>query len=169
MHNQPMISNLVIGRIEKYQDAQHIICCFLKLDAIRENSSFSNHEQAQKEDNRENNWPHHDKATILFEPNWSLLTAPISQIYQSTKRRGYWKSSSPLRTLPKKRNANEYCDNHQDHGHHAENCQARKNFILKLINEGHLKEFIAQHQQTTQQQPRSQGQFSFVNNLCRIA
>lgn len=74
-----------------------------------------------------------------MEMDLPLLTASISQIYLSTKGYGYLKSPPPLKTLPEK-----------DHGHCSEDFQALKSFILKLINEGHLKEFIDQPQYTAQ-------------------
>lgn len=72
-----------------------------------------------------------------------------------------------MKTLSEKCNAMECCQYHQDHRHRTEDYHALKNLILKLIDEGHLKEVIAQHQQMVHQQPLGQGQFSFLDNLHR--
>lgn len=104
---------------------------------MQESSTSSSHKQTQREDD-------------LLELNLPLLIALISQIYHSTKVRGYWKSLSFLRTLPEKYNTIEYCDYHQDHGHHTEDFQKLKSFILKLIDKNHLKEFIVLQQHMAQ-------------------
>lgn len=140
-----MVSNLVVGCIEKYQAAKQIISRYLKLEAKQKNSHFFDREQEQKEDNWETKQSRHDKRTILSMPNLPQLTVLISQIYQSTKEYGYWKQQPSLRIFPEKRNTNKYYNYHKDHGHCPKDCQALKNFILKLIDDGHLKEFI-QHQ-----------------------
>lgn len=43
-----------------------------------------------------------------------------------------------------KRDAISYYDYHQDVGNHTNDCKALKDFILWLIVDGYLREYIAQ-------------------------
>ena len=59
------------------------------------------------------------------------------------------KNSAKLRSPPKKRNRNKYFRYHKDHGHDIEDCFKLKVVIEKLIERGHLVEFV-----TNDNQPR---------------
>lgn len=78
MRNYPILSNLVIGRIEKYQDAQPIISCFLKLELLWEN--LAKNEQTKEVDTYawESMWARHNKKAVPLEPSPSLLIVLIS-------------------------------------------------------------------------------------------
>lgn len=107
----------------------------------KESCPPSGQEQARREARnyeRETKLACHNKMSALLEPNLSLVTAPIFQIYQSTKEgMCLLKTSAPLKTFSKKCNDNKYCDCHRDHGHNTKDYQALKSFILKLIDGGY--------------------------------
>lgn len=84
VHNHHILSN-ILGHIEKYQDAQLIISCFLKLEALKGSCPFARQEHAHKD---QGEYMHkikracHNKKSA--QSNLPLLTVPISQIFQST-------------------------------------------------------------------------------------
>ena len=47
-----------------------------------------------------------------------------------------------MKSPPKKRNSDKYCRYHKDHGHDTEDCFKLKIAIEKLIEAGHLAEFV---------------------------
>ncbi|GAV59530.1 LOW QUALITY PROTEIN: hypothetical protein CFOL_v3_03061, partial [Cephalotus follicularis] len=72
-----------------------------------------------------------------------------------------------LRSPADKRDSNEYCRYHRDHGHDTEECMHLKNQIEDLIRKGHLKKYVDRDapqgrrerreealQQEAEQQPR---------------
>lgn len=81
-HNHPMLSNLIVRHIEKYEDAQQTILHFLKLGAMQESSTPSGHKWAKKEDH-DIKWRRHERRTIPLKLDLPQLIA--SHIYQSTK------------------------------------------------------------------------------------
>lgn len=65
MHNNPILGNLVIYRIEKYQNFQPIISHFLKLEALRRSCQ----ELGLKEDRsytQKSKRAHHNKSQRRF-------------------------------------------------------------------------------------------------------
>ena len=54
----------------------------------------------------------------------------------------YTKNPAKLKSPSKRRNQNKYCRYHKDHGHDSKDCFKMKVTIAKLIEKGHLTEFV---------------------------
>ena len=52
-----------------------------------------------------------------------------------------------LKSLPEKRNRDKYCRYYKDHGHDTEDCFKLKIAIKRLIDKGHLIEFVTDNRQ----------------------
>lgn len=145
--NHLILSNLVIARINKYQDAQSNISCFLRQEIPRRSCANppANQNPTHKEESNCTQETKHDKKHVPIKPALPLLRALISQICQTTKACGICKPQPLLKMLPKTRSSSKYCSKHQDHDHNTKDSWALKTFILKLIKERHLKGFLVEH------------------------
>ena len=60
------------------------------------------------------------------------------------------KRPNNLKSPPEKRDREKYCRFHRDHGHNTEDCFRLKMAIEKLIERGHLVDFVANDRQPRQ-------------------
>ena len=60
------------------------------------------------------------------------------------------KKLSKLKSLPEKKDRKKYCRHHKDHGINTEDCFKLKIAIEKLIERGHLVEFVTNGRQSRQ-------------------
>lgn len=94
-----------------------------------------------------------DQVSTSWQEECSNRTSLTSTNYHdlsdlsNKNARSFWKPSLPLEMLPKNCSTSNYCDYDHNHNHSAEECQSLKSFVLKLIDEGNLKEYLTQHQQ----------------------
>ena len=54
----------------------------------------------------------------------------------------YVRWPKPLKTDASRRNKDQYCRYHKDHGHDTEECRQLKDEIEFLIRKGHLDRFV---------------------------
>ena len=60
----------------------------------------------------------------------------------ATKTQNLLKNLTKLKSPLENRSRNKYCQYHKDHGHDTEECFKLKVEIGKLIERGHLTEFV---------------------------
>ena len=70
------------------------------------------------------------------------LNAPIAQLLTEIKHEEFIKWPSKIKTDPRKRNKNKYCEFHRDHGHNTEDCFHLKEQIADLIKRGYLRKYV---------------------------
>ena len=78
------------------------------------------------------------------------LSLPIQEVMATVEAQYLFKNLVKLKSPPEKRNQNKYCRYHKDYGHHNEECFKLKVSIEKLIERGHLAEFITKDNQPKQ-------------------
>ena len=54
-----------------------------------------------------------------------------------------------------KRDANQRCSYHKDHGHRTENCKTLKQFLEKLVEQGHLANYVKKQGEETDREKGS--------------
>ena len=67
------------------------------------------------------------------------LIASVSQVLYEIQNEKFLKWPSQMRLDPTKRDMTKYCDFHQEHGHHTDDCIQLKKEIEFLIRRGHLR------------------------------
>ena len=79
---------------------------------------------------------------------FTQLSQPIQEVMVVAEAQNLLKKPAKLKRSPEKRNRDEYCRYHKDHGHDTEDCFKLKVAIEKLIKKGHLAEFVTNNRQT---------------------
>ncbi|XP_056685666.1 uncharacterized protein [Spinacia oleracea] len=83
-----------------------------------------------------------------FQPkytNYTPLTIPRGEIFNLHKDDEKWKLPDKLRSNPRHRNKNKWCEFHDDFGHTTEECNSLKDNIEDLIRRGYLKGYLLDH------------------------
>lgn len=96
------------------------------------------------------------------------FTLPVSQIYHATKD---WEFSKlpPMRSSTTLRNSNKYCEYHRALRHVIEECRHLTEFILRLMMDGYLKEYLANQQKDVQKKSYESEYEKEPETLWRIA
>ena len=80
-----------------------------------------------------------DQVPAAFTP----LSRPILEVMAAAEARNLLKQPNKLKSPLKKQDREKYCWFHRDHGHKTEDCFKLKMAIKKLIERGHLADFVA--------------------------
>ena len=70
------------------------------------------------------------------------LTRPIHEIMVAAERQNLLRAPPKMKSPPGKRNQDKYYRHHRDHGNDIEDCFKLKITIEKLIEAGHLAQFV---------------------------
>lgn len=84
-----------------------------------------------------------DRNSLWYDIVLPRLTALVSQVYQATKKLEFWRLPPPRQMAASQRATNWHCEYHQTTGHEMEDCRHHKKFILKLMRNECLKEYLA--------------------------
>ena len=79
-----------------------------------------------------------DQIPMTFTP----LTQPIQEIMVAAEAYNLLKKWGKMKSLPERRIRDKYCRYHRDYGHDIEDCFWLRIAIGKLIEAGHLAEFV---------------------------
>lgn len=120
-HGHPILSNMVTGRIKKYQDAQLIISSFLNQEALKKlYSDSTSREQGHKRDGEyssETKQSRFKNRRATLEPMLPPLLTMISYVYQAIK--DFWISSASSQAPGKQHIAGNNCNYHHDNDHNT--------------------------------------------------
>ena len=70
------------------------------------------------------------------------LSRPIQEVIATEEAQNLLKRPNKLKSPPEKRDQEKYCQFYRDHGHNTKDCFKLKIAIEKLIESGHLVEFV---------------------------
>ena len=85
----------------------------------------------------------HGQVPVTLTP----LSRPISEVMAAAEAQNLLKRPNKMKSPPEKRDREKYYRFHRDHGHNTEDCFRLKMAIEKLIERGHLADFVANNRQ----------------------
>ncbi|XP_056695055.1 uncharacterized protein [Spinacia oleracea] len=102
--------------------------------------------------------PKRDGKKGEFQPkytNYTPLTIPRREIFNLHKDDEKWKLPDKLRSNPRHRNKNKWCEFHDDFGHTTEECNSLKDNIEDLIRRGYLKSYLLDHRAESEEKEKA--------------
>lgn len=109
---------------------------------IKKNEALPEEPQAKKEQKKDKK-----KDSAQRELNFTHLNTNLIEIWHEIYALSEVRQPQPIRTPPHKRNMSKYCEFHQDHDHHTEDCITLHMEIKKLIKSGKLAKFVVGQRQ----------------------
>ncbi|GFS44366.1 hypothetical protein Acr_00g0089910 [Actinidia rufa] len=99
-------------------------------------SKRANRDSRQTNEKRPRTPPRHPE--LILPP----LNAPIAQVLTKIKHEEFVKWPRKIKTDPRQRNRNKYCEFHRDHGHNTKDCFQLKEQIASLIKKEYLRKHV---------------------------
>ncbi|KAL0411004.1 UNVERIFIED_CONTAM: hypothetical protein Slati_3690100 [Sesamum latifolium] len=82
--------------------------------------------------------PPFQRVNTVYTP----LTVPIMQAFMAVEEKGLITRPRSWRDTPQRSKSNKFCRFHNDYGHTTDECRHLKNEIERLIQNGHLQEYV---------------------------
>ncbi|KAL0431920.1 UNVERIFIED_CONTAM: hypothetical protein Sradi_0818000 [Sesamum radiatum] len=105
-------------------------------------------EEEEKESKKKEARKHSPPTGLQYYPPLNASRGEILVLAEQQGLISQW--STKMKDNPKRLKSDKYCRFHRDRGHTTEECHHLKNEIEKLIQQGHLKEYIYHYPQGRQ-------------------
>ena len=132
----------LLARIDEFSRVEDDDRAINRSSFKRDRGNDRKDEGNDKKNRREDIYEGKKSSGEAFKGVNTIFVKPIHKIMFEIQDKPFFKWPRQMGGHPSKRDTNQRCSYHKDYGHRTKNCKTLKQFLEKLIEQGHLANYV---------------------------